>query len=37
MALEMLLLNPRAHELPEAVLNKHFHRKHGPGAYYGQG
>ena len=37
MALEMLLLNPQAPELPEAVLNKHFHRKHGPGAYYGQG
>jgi L-ribulose-5-phosphate 4-epimerase len=37
MALEMLLLNPQAHELPEAVLSKHFHRKHGPGAYYGQG
>jgi hypothetical protein len=22
--------------LPAALLSKHFNRKHGPGAYYGQ-
>jgi len=36
MALEMLLLNPQANPLPEVILNKHWNRKHGPGAYYGQ-
>ena len=36
MAFEMLLLNPQALTLPDVVLNKHFDRKHGPGAYYGQ-
>jgi L-ribulose-5-phosphate 4-epimerase len=36
MAFEMLLLNPQAQPLPEHILNKHWNRKHGPGAYYGQ-
>lgn len=36
MAFEMLLLNPNAQPLPEIILNKHWNRKHGPGAYYGQ-
>ena len=36
MALEMLALNPNAQPLPEFILNKHWNRKHGPGAYYGQ-
>lgn len=36
MALEMLILNPQTPPLPEVVLDKHFDRKHGPGAYYGQ-
>jgi L-ribulose-5-phosphate 4-epimerase len=36
MAFEMLLLNPSAQPLPEHILNKHWNRKHGPGAYYGQ-
>ncbi len=36
MAFEMLLLNPQALTLPDVVLNKHWNRKHGPGAYYGQ-
>jgi len=36
MAFEMLLLNPQAQPLPEIILNKHWNRKHGPGAYYGQ-
>jgi ribulose-5-phosphate 4-epimerase/fuculose-1-phosphate aldolase len=37
MAFEMLALNPKAQPLPEHILNKHWNRKHGPGAYYGQG
>jgi len=36
MALEMLLVNPDAQPLPAHILNKHWNRKHGPGAYYGQ-
>lgn len=31
-----LNLNPTAGPLPEALREKHFLRKHGPGAYYGQ-
>ncbi len=30
------LLNPRTAPLSAHVLKKHFERKHGPGAYYGQ-
>lgn len=29
-------INPRAPRLPRALIDKHYHRKHGPGAYYGQ-
>jgi L-ribulose-5-phosphate 4-epimerase len=29
-------INPGASRLPEAVVRKHFERKHGKGAYYGQ-
>jgi L-ribulose-5-phosphate 4-epimerase len=36
MAFEMLALNPDAQPLPDRILNRHFERKHGPGAYYGQ-
>ena len=36
MAFETLMLNPQTLPLPDVVLNKHFNRKHGPGAYYGQ-
>lgn len=36
MALHALQLNPQAQPLPPALLDKHFFRKHGPGAYYGQ-
>ncbi len=36
LALETLRLNPRAEPLPRRLLDKHFLRKHGPGAYYGQ-
>ncbi len=35
MALKTLLLNPEA-VLPQFVLDKHYFRKHGPNAYYGQ-
>ncbi|MBN1517351.1 L-ribulose-5-phosphate 4-epimerase AraD [Candidatus Sumerlaeota bacterium] len=35
MALMTWQLNPKA-ELPRHILDKHFLRKHGPGAYYGQ-
>ena len=31
-----LTLNPEAGALPEFILNKHYQRKHGPRAYYGQ-
>ena len=37
MALLTTLLDPRAAPLAAAVRDKHFERKHGPGAYYGQG
>jgi len=31
-----LAINPAAAPLPTHIHNKHFHRKHGPGATYGQ-
>lgn len=36
MALGTRQLNPNTKSLPDYLLNKHFSRKHGPGAYYGQ-
>lgn len=36
MALETLSLNPSATPIATPLLDKHFKRKHGPGAYYGQ-
>jgi L-ribulose-5-phosphate 4-epimerase len=36
MALGTLQLNPNIGELPQYIREKHFQRKHGPGAYYGQ-
>jgi L-ribulose-5-phosphate 4-epimerase len=36
MALGSLQLNPDLHQLPLFIQKKHFHRKHGPSAYYGQ-
>lgn len=36
MALLTLTIDPAAAPAPQHVLDKHFHRKHGPGAYYGQ-
>ena len=31
-----LTIDPNAHPAPQHVLDKHFMRKHGPNAYYGQ-
>lgn len=36
MAMYAAMLNPQAPELPQALLDKHFTRKHGSNAYYGQ-
>ena len=36
MASTMLALDPQTPPLPQYILNKHYLRKHGPGAYYGQ-
>lgn len=29
-------VNPQASELPDYLTEKHYQRKHGPDAYYGQ-
>ena len=36
MQLETLALAPDVQPVPDELLDKHFLRKHGPGAYYGQ-
>ena len=36
MALHSLALNPKLGQIPEILLDRHFKRKHGPTAYYGQ-
>lgn len=36
MAFQTVLLNSEVGELPRSLLDKHFLRKHGPDAYYGQ-
>ena len=36
MALGTLQINPKNVSLPEYLLQKHYQRKHGPNAYYGQ-
>jgi L-ribulose-5-phosphate 4-epimerase len=36
-ALDTELLRPGAEPIGAALLDRHFLRKHGPGAYYGQG
>ena len=36
MAILTLTLNPKAEALPDYITRKHWERKHGPGAYYGQ-
>jgi L-ribulose-5-phosphate 4-epimerase len=37
MALHTSALAPDTPPVPQPLLDKHFLRKHGPGAYYGQG
>jgi L-ribulose-5-phosphate 4-epimerase len=37
LASETLSIHPEIRSMPAALLDKHFFRKHGPGAYYGQG
>ena len=37
MAYLTLQINPKARPLPDYIVNKHYMRKHGPDAYYGQG
>lgn len=36
MAWGTLHLNPETNDIPDHILHKHYSRKHGPGAYYGQ-
>ena len=36
MALNTLLIRPDAESLPKYIVEKHYLRKHGPNAYYGQ-
>jgi len=36
MALGTFALRPDAGPIPTHILNKHYQRKHGPNAYYGQ-
>ena len=36
MAITTLAVNPNGRQIPESLLNKHFQRKHGKNAYYGQ-
>jgi len=36
MAWGTLMLDGRSESIPDCLLNKHFRRKHGPDAYYGQ-
>ena len=37
MALKTLTIDPEVKDMQQELLDKHFLRKHGPGAYYGQG
>lgn len=37
MQVHTFALNPQAQRVPQHLLDKHFGRKHGPKAYYGQG
>lgn len=37
MATEAEAVNPRIHSAPDYLLEKHYQRKHGKNAYYGQG
>ncbi|GGJ14158.1 L-ribulose-5-phosphate 4-epimerase [Alicyclobacillus cellulosilyticus] len=35
-AYHTMMLNPRVEPIGQSLLDKHYQRKHGPGAYYGQ-
>ena len=37
MAYKTMTLNPRVEKVPQHLLDKHYYRKHGANAYYGQG
>lgn len=37
MALRTELINPKVQPAPDSIRDKHFYRKHGKNAYYGQG
>ena len=37
MALKTFVVNPEVSKMQDTLLDKHFLRKHGPSAYYGQG
>lgn len=37
MALQTMAINPSVERIPSSIHNKHFLRKHGENAYYGQG
>jgi L-ribulose-5-phosphate 4-epimerase len=37
MAFLSLQINPNAPRLKDTLCQKHYERKHGPNAYYGQG
>ena len=37
MAMKTFVVNPETKDMQQELLDKHFLRKHGPGAYYGQG
>ena len=37
MALKTAVINPSVGTIPDYLLNKHYMRKHGKNAYYGQG
>ena len=36
MAYNTMVLDPRAQRVPQYLLDKHYNRKHGANAYYGQ-
>lgn len=36
LAMDTLALNPNQEPIPDALIERHFSRKHGPDAYYGQ-
>jgi L-ribulose-5-phosphate 4-epimerase len=36
MALWTITIDPKTPQLRQAIINKHYERKHGKNAYYGQ-